>query len=53
MVVSAPAGAIVPNLPEGCEQVQAGGTIFLKYNNTYYQPIVNNGQNAYEVVETE
>jgi Family of unknown function (DUF6515) len=53
MVVRAPAGAIVPNLPEGCEQVQAGNTLFLKYNSAYYQPIVYNGQNVYEVVEME
>jgi hypothetical protein len=53
MVVRAPAGAVVPNLPDGCQQIQAGNIIYLRYNNAYYQPILYNGQNAYEVVEIE
>ena len=53
LVVRAPAGALVPNLPDGCEQIQANGIVYLKYYNTFFQPISYNGQNIYEVVEME
>ena len=53
-IVQAPPGAIVYNLPDGCQQIQAGNNItYLMYNNAYFQPIEYNGQNAYEVVEIE
>ena len=52
-VVPAPAGAIVYNLPEGCESVNLAGVTYLRYNNTYYQPIQIDGQNAFEVVTVQ
>jgi len=33
--------------------VQYGDITYLRYNNTFFQPILYNGQNAYEVVEVQ
>ena len=52
-VTAAPPGAVVTNLPEGCEQVQMDNVTYLKYNNTYFQPVSVNNQPAYEVVNIE
>lgn len=52
-VVQAPAGAVVYNLPQGASPVQMDSYNYMQYNDTYYQPIQINGQNAYEVVEME
>ena len=50
-VVPAPAGAIVTEIPEGATEQVINGENYLLYNNTYYQPISQNGQDAYEVVQ--
>src|SRR5665213_597484 len=48
-VVPAPAGGVVYNLPQGSSVVQVDSYNYVEYNDTYYQPIQINGQNAYEV----
>ncbi|MDX1761865.1 MAG: DUF6515 family protein [Christiangramia sp.] len=50
-VVPPTAGTIVPNLPEGAEEVRIGEQTFVKYGETYYQPVQVDGKNMYEVVE--
>lgn len=50
-VVPAPPGAIVNEIPEGATEQVINGENYLLYNNTYYQPISQNGQDAYEVVQ--
>jgi len=50
-VVPAPVGAIVNEIPEGAQDQQINGQDYLLYNNTYFEPISQNGQDAYEVVQ--
>jgi len=50
-VVPAPTGAIVNQIPEGAQDQQINGQDYVLYNNTYFQPISQNGQDAYEVVQ--
>lgn len=50
-VVPPTAGTIVPNLPEGGEEVRIGEQTYVKYGETYYQPVQVDGKNMYEVVE--
>lgn len=50
-VVPAPVGAIVTEIPEGATDQVINGVDYLVYNNTYYEPISQNGQDAYEVVQ--
>ena len=49
-VVTAPLGAVVSQLPVGAAEQVINGVNLLVYNNTYYEPISQNGQDAYEVV---
>ena len=49
-VVQAPAGAVITQLPVGAVEQQINGEDLLVYNNTYYAPISQDGQDAYEVV---
>ena len=50
-VVPAPVGAVVDNIPEGATEVtDSNSNKILEYYGTYYQPIVKNGKDAYEVV---
>ncbi len=49
-VVSAPPGAVIYQLPDGAIDQQVDGQDFLVYNNTWYEPISQDGQDAYEVV---
>ena len=50
-VVVAPIGAVVTQIPDGAVQQDIDGQTYLVYNNTYYQPISQDGQDAYEVVQ--
>ena len=50
-VVPGPVGAIVTEIPQGATDQQINGQDYLLYNNTYYAPISQNGQDAYEVVQ--
>ena len=50
-VVPAPVGAVVDNIPSGATEVtNSSSQTLLNYYGTYYLPIVQNGQDAYEVV---
>ena len=49
-VVSAPEGAIIYQLPEGAVEQIINGQSYLLFNNTYYLPISQAGQDAWEVV---
>jgi hypothetical protein len=49
-VVAAPPGAVIDNLPQGAVDQQVNGEDFLVYNNTFFEPISQDGQDAYEVV---
>lgn len=49
-VVVAPPGAVISQLPTGAVDQQIGDEDILVYNNTYYEPISQDGQDAYEVV---
>lgn len=49
-VVAAPPGAVITQLPTGAVDQQINGQDLLVYNNVYYSPISENGQDAYEVV---
>jgi len=49
-VVAAPPGAVIMQLPVGAVDQQINGEDILVYNNTYYEPISQDGQDAYEVV---
>lgn len=49
-VVAAPPGAVIYQLPTGAVDEEIEGQEMLVYNNTYYQPIEQDGQDAYEVV---
>ena len=53
IVVEAPAGAVVYDLPEGVTELRAGDITYLQYNNVIYQPITLDGREAYEVVELD
>ncbi len=50
-VVAAPVDAVVTQIPDGAVQQDIDGQTYLVYNNTYYQPISQDGQDAYEVVQ--
>ena len=50
-VVQAPFGAVVTQIPDGAVEQNINGQSYLVYNNVYYQPISQNGQDAYEVVQ--
>ena len=50
-VAAAPIGAIVYKLPEGGEEVDLQGNKLIKYGGAYFQPILHDGQDAYEVVK--
>jgi hypothetical protein len=50
-VVTAPPGAVVYLLPEGAVEQLVNGEYYMVFNNVYYLPISQNGQDAYEVVQ--
>jgi hypothetical protein len=50
-VVPPEAGTVVENLPEGGEEVTVGDRKYVKFGETYYQPIEEDGEPMYEVVE--
>ncbi len=52
-VVPPTAGAVVEHLPEGGEEVKMGEITYVKIGETYYQPVKENGKDAYEVVDVE
>ncbi len=50
-VVQAPYGAVVTQIPDGAIQQDINGQTYLVFNNVYYQPVSQNGTDAYEVVQ--
>jgi hypothetical protein len=50
-VVPAPVGAVVTQIPVGAVDQQINGEDILVYNNVYYAPISQDGEDAYEVVQ--
>jgi len=52
-VVPPTAGTIVENLPEGAKEEKVGDQTFMKLGDIYYQPIIKDGKNMYEVVQVE
>lgn len=52
-VVAPVAGTLVENLSEGGEEVKIGDRTFIRFGETYYQPVQVNGKNMYEVVYIE
>ena len=52
-VVPPTAGAVVENLPEGGKEVKVGEVTYVQVGETYYQPIVQDGKNVYEVVDVK
>lgn len=52
-VVDPPMGVVVTNLPDGAQETTVEGNRYMVYNGTYYQPVTENGQNGYEVVDVE
>lgn len=52
-VIPAPVGAVITHLPEGAQEETINGQRYLRYNNAYFQPISNNGQDAYQVVQVK
>jgi hypothetical protein len=52
-VVAPQAGTVVEKLPPGGEEVTIGEHKYVKFGDTYYQPIERDGKQMYEVVEVK
>jgi Family of unknown function (DUF6515) len=52
-VVAPRAGTVVDNLPPGGQEVTVGDRKYVRFGETHYQPIDENGRSRYEVVEIE
>jgi len=52
-VVPPTAGTVVEKLPEGGKEVKIGEVTYVQVGETYYQPIVQDGKNMYEVVDVQ
>ncbi len=52
-VIDAPDGAVIKNLPDGAEEQEISEQIYVVYHNTYYQPLLQDGENLYQVVSME
>jgi len=52
-VVAPEAGTVVEHLPEGGEEVTVGDHKYVKFGETYYQPIQQDGKDMWEVVEVQ
>ena len=50
-VVQAPPGAVVSEVPDGATEQDIDGQTYLLYNGTYFQPVSQDGQDAYQVVQ--
>ncbi|WP_291909928.1 DUF6515 family protein [Chitinophaga sp. CB10] len=49
-VVDAPTGALVPNLPDGAQEVTVDGNVYYDVNGTYYQEVMTDNGRRYKVV---
>ena len=52
-VVAPTAGTVVDHLPEGGEEATIGDQKYVKFGETYYQPIQQDGKDRYEVIEVK
>jgi hypothetical protein len=52
-VVPPTAGTVVQNVSEGGEEVKMGEVTYVKFGETYFQPVQVNGKNMYEVADVE
>lgn len=52
-VVPPTSGSVVTNLPDGAEEVKVGDQTYVKYGETYYQPVQVEGKNKYEVADVQ
>jgi len=52
-VVEPMAGTVVSKLPDGGEEVKIGDITYVNVGGIYYQPIRQNGEDMYEVVDVE
>jgi hypothetical protein len=52
-VVPPTAGTIITDMPAGGKEVRMGDVTYVQVGDTYYQPVQQNGQNVYEVVDVE
>ena len=52
-VVAPTAGTLVESLPEGGKEVTIGDVKYIKFGETYYQPVKVDGKDKYEVALVE
>lgn len=52
-VVAPLAGSVVENVSEGGEEVKMGDVTYIKFGDTFFQPIQKDGKDMYEVVDVE
>jgi hypothetical protein len=45
--------SVVANIPEGAEEQEIDGQKYVVFNDTYFQPITQNGKDVYQVVAME
>ena len=53
VVVAPMAGAVVEHISEGGEEVKLGDVTYVKFGETYFQPIHEDGKDKYEVANVE
>ena len=53
VVVAPMAGAVVEHISEGGEEVKMGDVTYVKFGETYFQPIQEDGKDMYEVADVE
>ena len=52
-VIEAPDGAVVTNIPEGGTEEEIEGNTYVVFNDTYFQPLTQDGKDVYQVVKME
>ena len=41
------------NIPEGAQEIELGEEKYVVYNDTYFRPLSQDGENVYQVVQME
>jgi hypothetical protein len=49
-VVAAVIGSTTNDKPSDCQQTMSNGQVYMNCNGTWYQPVMNNGQQQYQVI---
>lgn len=49
-IVSAVIGSTVNDKPSDCQQSMSNGQVYMNCNGTWYQPVMNGGQQQYQVI---